>query len=318
MTQPAGWYPDPAGQPGTQRWWDGARWTEHLQYPQQYPQQYAPQQYPQQQYGQQHGPPAGGSGRPDRRVLVSVIVLAVVLVGGLIAGVLYLGGDDGKKGGDKTGGGGDNQPAVALSRSPGPRQSTDPNAPADQRDTGKRRDYTIDANSGSLGDPDHGVTLPVPVGWEASVPKQGGTHPATGQLATSEEYTCPDGQQHCIRGVIRAGTVASRHSTDLARDAADMVADSVKTGQFSNLNSGGGSAEPFLKKKTTVAGKPAYLIRYRFRSGDTLSDTPGTWEIVVFDAGARTGYLYLAFDDVDGAPSAKLFDDYVKAVKAAD
>jgi hypothetical protein len=26
----AGWYPDPAGQP-MMRWWDGVRWTEHLQ-----------------------------------------------------------------------------------------------------------------------------------------------------------------------------------------------------------------------------------------------------------------------------------------------
>ncbi len=33
MTQPpppAGWYPDPAGTPGT-RWWDGRTWTEHVQ-----------------------------------------------------------------------------------------------------------------------------------------------------------------------------------------------------------------------------------------------------------------------------------------------
>jgi hypothetical protein len=29
-TPPAGWYPDPAGHPGTERWWDGLGWTDHL------------------------------------------------------------------------------------------------------------------------------------------------------------------------------------------------------------------------------------------------------------------------------------------------
>jgi Protein of unknown function (DUF2510) len=29
-TPPAGWYADPSGSPA-QRWWDGAKWTEHLQ-----------------------------------------------------------------------------------------------------------------------------------------------------------------------------------------------------------------------------------------------------------------------------------------------
>lgn len=28
-TPPGGWYPDPSGSPGLQRWWDGAKWTEH-------------------------------------------------------------------------------------------------------------------------------------------------------------------------------------------------------------------------------------------------------------------------------------------------
>jgi uncharacterized protein YxjI len=46
-TPPPGWYPDPAGGPGT-RWWDGQGWTEHVQQPP------APPRYPQQHPGPQH------------------------------------------------------------------------------------------------------------------------------------------------------------------------------------------------------------------------------------------------------------------------
>lgn len=51
-----GWYPDPRGG-GGRRYWDGVRWSDHVQAPGQYPQNQSPspQQYPQQpnQYGQQ-------------------------------------------------------------------------------------------------------------------------------------------------------------------------------------------------------------------------------------------------------------------------
>ena len=30
---PAGWYPDPSGVPGRQRYFDGKQWTEHHDYP---------------------------------------------------------------------------------------------------------------------------------------------------------------------------------------------------------------------------------------------------------------------------------------------
>jgi uncharacterized RDD family membrane protein YckC len=32
-TAPPGWYPDPQGRPGSQRYWSGSGWTEHVQAP---------------------------------------------------------------------------------------------------------------------------------------------------------------------------------------------------------------------------------------------------------------------------------------------
>ena len=32
-TAPPGWYPDPQGPPGSQRYWNGSTWTEHVQAP---------------------------------------------------------------------------------------------------------------------------------------------------------------------------------------------------------------------------------------------------------------------------------------------
>ena len=39
---PAGWFPDPSGAPGLLRYWDGARWTEHLHQQQLVPIAYGP------------------------------------------------------------------------------------------------------------------------------------------------------------------------------------------------------------------------------------------------------------------------------------
>ncbi len=58
---PAGWYPDPT-MVNTQRYWDGAAWTEHVQ-PAQNPSQFAPtpaQLAPTQQYGGPQQPMDGG------------------------------------------------------------------------------------------------------------------------------------------------------------------------------------------------------------------------------------------------------------------
>ncbi|AZM56769.1 scramblase [Streptomyces sp. WAC 01529] len=64
---PAGWYPDPQGDPQQLRWWDGSQWTQQTSPAQQVPQQQAPQPaqaqaaQPQGQFAQ----PQGQFGQPQ-------------------------------------------------------------------------------------------------------------------------------------------------------------------------------------------------------------------------------------------------------------
>jgi hypothetical protein len=69
-----GWYPDPSGPAGQQRWWDGTRWTEHLQ--------------PAPGAGPTTPPPAPArSGSSNTLVVVLIVlgVLAVLGIGGCVA-----------------------------------------------------------------------------------------------------------------------------------------------------------------------------------------------------------------------------------------
>jgi hypothetical protein len=67
-----GWYPDPNGPPGQQRWWDGTRWTEHLQP--------APGA----------GPTPGAAPQPTRSGSSNTLVVVLIVLGALA--VLGIGG----------------------------------------------------------------------------------------------------------------------------------------------------------------------------------------------------------------------------------
>jgi hypothetical protein len=66
-----GWYPDPSGPPGQKRWWDGTRWTEHLQ--------------PAPGAGPPATPQKSGSSNALVIILVVLGVLAVLGIGGCVA-----------------------------------------------------------------------------------------------------------------------------------------------------------------------------------------------------------------------------------------
>jgi hypothetical protein len=74
---PPGWYADPSGPPGQQRWWDGTRWTEHTQSA---PGAATPTPVP-----------SSGSSNTLKVVLIVLGVLAVLTVGGCVACVALIG-----------------------------------------------------------------------------------------------------------------------------------------------------------------------------------------------------------------------------------
>jgi hypothetical protein len=74
---PPGWYADPSGPSGQQRWWDGTRWTEHTQAA-----QAASAAAPM---------PQSGSSNTLKVVLIVLGVLALLTVGGCVACVALVG-----------------------------------------------------------------------------------------------------------------------------------------------------------------------------------------------------------------------------------
>jgi uncharacterized protein YxjI len=72
---PPGWYPDPAGGPGT-RWWDGTSWTEHVQQPAP-PAPAAPPAYRAEAPSPGAGGPSSGGWVQQRSVLLEQSVLVV-------------------------------------------------------------------------------------------------------------------------------------------------------------------------------------------------------------------------------------------------
>jgi hypothetical protein len=287
------------------------------------PQQYAqPPQYGQQQYGgQQPGYPQQYGQQPSRNRtgLIVLIIAVVVLVGGGIAAVVALSGGDSK---DKKNSSqnlpGPNSPQTNarpdMSQSPSPQPAPPAGVPASQQDTGKRQDYPM-SGAQPFSDTQAKIQYAVPTGWATHAGTTRYRYPISSQLVTSDGYTCPTGQSGCIRGLVIVGQLKTGTTSDLKGAAESLADQTAEPGTFFNITETGGKAEPFLEKQVTVAGASGYLVRYKFRSGNPTKDTPGTWEVVAVNYNGNTDFLYLASDDVDGAPSQKFMDDWLGTVK---
>ncbi|MGI5351218.1 DUF2510 domain-containing protein [Streptomyces sp. CA-250714] len=231
MTTPPGWYPDPGQMPQLppqERWWDGNSWTGHTR----------------PGAGAVPQPGRGGAGT-GRGQLIAGIVGSVVLAAALaVGGVLLLGGGSDDKNSD------DKKPKAAPSSSATPDES----APPEDEKT-----PSPDTSPGDVvPEPELGVGLKVPEGWEQA-------NPDSGFLSHKTAYVCPGQNTNCVRGGAQLLPVSSGWEGKKAlKEATELqVAKNAKE-SYSKKAYGGITSHKVVKSgAVTVAGQPGYRIRWR-------------------------------------------------------
>ncbi|MFZ3561081.1 DUF2510 domain-containing protein [Streptomyces sp. BH055] len=328
---PAGWYPDP-GQipngPRTERWWDGARWTDQTrpatttppQPPSQQPAPFAPQPpapgtnppYPSHPGHPGQFPPASrGRGRIAIAAGIAVVVLA-----GIGTGVYAL-----TQGGD---GDGKNDKADSRSQSPKEAKPEDPGAPGGGEGESPDPDAPgasprAPLDQGFATDVSNGVAIPVIKNWT-------GTDGAGVAGITVGPYPCPNSKDDvCVKGGASTSS-AKRLKLDAktAKAAAkEDIAKNAKSSYGGKTYQGITGHKQLFAKEVTVAGQQGYRVRW---SVETKSGVDAWVESAAFPSPANPDKLIVLRAGVDvpktaadkaKGPDAGSIDKILKGIKKA-
>ncbi|WP_406859840.1 DUF2510 domain-containing protein [Streptomyces sp. HUAS MG47] len=295
MNTPAGWYPDP-GAPGTERWFDGSAWSGHTrpvgggQAPAPYPSHPGPAAVV--------VPPAAGG--PKRGVVIGGAVAAVAVVVAVVVALVVNGKDDEPPAPPVAG------PTVSPTTA-GPQPDGDPTASADPSGA-----PTV------VEDQLNGISLPIPQGWEK--PERPSDDVPT--VSTDGDYQCPgDVGESCTYGVVTSRTPSK---TDAATpeaiakaDIAEAVKDAYGQDILGNDPYGGVKSHTVLASKATVvAGRDAYLVRWKVVTG---AGPGGIVQSLVFPSpsGSQAPVLVrFVFDAGPKGPKPALMDEIAAGIKA--
>ncbi|MEV5989695.1 DUF2510 domain-containing protein [Streptomyces sp. NPDC052051] len=282
---PPGWYRDPS-YPLTERWWDGAAWSDHRRQP----------QTPEQPLA---SPPPPERGNSRRTKVIALATAGVVLVAGVVVGAVVLGR-----------GGGDDAHAASSPTPPPP-------APTDTTDS------PSPSPSGS-GDPHvvvdqlNGVTYPVLKGW--GLPKDP-VDDTTVLTTDPETFDCPGDAGLCYHGLVYSRTGATGTSLenlvkDDIKDAADVAygRNGMDARPYGDIT----SHQVVKSGQVAVAGRAGYFVRWRV---NTTKGSGGYVESMAFasSTGSQAPVLvrFVFQAGPDGPPLADM-DRITQGIRSVD
>ncbi|MBT3154327.1 DUF2510 domain-containing protein [Streptomyces sp. CHD11] len=306
MTQvtPPGWYADP-GQtndgPATERWWDGAAWTDRVRpagsaaaWGPPAPDAAAGPAYP--AYPVYPAPPAPGRGHKVRNaiaVAVAVAVLASIGVG------VYALADDGPDRESTTSQAPEGRDSGPGDEEPGP-DGSEPDGSEPPR-----------VESGSVTDALSGISLPVLDGWY-------GQELQVGAAVTSEDsYDCPGNtDKSCTKGGAYSApalVLGSRGSTaeEVARaDIAANAEESYGGDAYGRIT----SHDVLASKAVTVAGQKGYLVRWK---AVTSKGSDGLVQSLAFPSPAQPKQIVVVRAGVDTDQTQAVLDEITEGIEVS-
>lgn len=256
MSAAPGWYPDPSGQPGMMRYWDGNRWADTVR-----SRPASPLSPP-----AVLGPPAARTSVPGRRrygwlLALIAVIIAVVVIGFLV--IRNVGGADlpSLTGGDPT-----------TKVCPTPEAASAPPAPADGRVHGGSLSYP------KLGSP-----------WAPPEPE---FRVAFGQQVMMQSVVVETGGESDWLAAVLVGELASGDGFYEPREGAEIVVDCVSGTFYGNSEV---TRDDQVSKAMTVDGRRAWLIESQLHFDvPTIKAKSERLIVVIVDIGNGSAGLFYA------------------------
>lgn len=257
-----GWYPDPSGQPGQFRFWDGAQWSQQTS-----PDPTAPAPGTNYAYGQ---PQRGGS--TGRWVAIGAVVVVLALVAFLVIRGLGGGGNDGAN---------EDTNSSTPTVSGWDETSTPTPTPTPTNPTSKGGDSVSCPNGDTDTVTPTGSRLQ---GGGISVERIGGWSPYS--ISMSWVYSTQSETKRITDGWMSVNAVGALKKSDGFTNTQTSAKMMMECFASSHYYRGFTGSKTVISEAKTISGKQAYHLRAEIYVDDQGANIPGdTVDVIVVDTG---------------------------------